>query len=52
VGKVIHTTYTAENINRTIEHILGLAPLTQFDLTAAPMFDCFQNTPDLPGALP
>jgi YVTN family beta-propeller protein len=47
VGKVIHTTYTAENINRTIEHILGLNPLTQFDLTVAPMFDCFQNTPDL-----
>jgi YVTN family beta-propeller protein len=44
VGKVIHTTYTQENINRTIENILGLAPLTQFDLTASPMFDCFQDT--------
>jgi YVTN family beta-propeller protein len=47
VGKVIHTTYTAENINRTIEHILGLTPLTQFDLTVSPMFDCFQNEPNL-----
>ena len=47
IGKVIHTTYTQENINRTIENILGLAPLTQFDLTASPMFDCFQNTPNL-----
>ena len=47
VGKVIHTTYTAENINRTIEHILGLTPLTQFDLTVSPMFDCFQNTPNI-----
>jgi hypothetical protein len=47
VGKVIHTTYTAENINRTIEHILGLTPLTQFDLTVSPMFDCFQNAPDI-----
>ncbi|HMK87306.1 MAG TPA: bifunctional YncE family protein/alkaline phosphatase family protein [Steroidobacteraceae bacterium] len=46
VGRVIHTTYTAENINRTIEHILGLDPLTQFDRTVAPMFDCFQNTPN------
>lgn len=46
VGKVIHTTYTQENINRTIENILGLAPLTQFDLTVSPMFDCFQNTAD------
>jgi hypothetical protein len=46
VGKVIHTTYTAENINRTIENILGLAPLTQFDLTVSPMFDCFQDAPN------
>jgi len=46
-GKVIHTTYTAENINRTIENILGMQPLTQFDLVASPMFDAFQNTPNL-----
>jgi YVTN family beta-propeller protein len=46
-GKVIHTTYTAENINRTIENILGMQPLTQFDLVASPMFDVFQDTPDL-----
>lgn len=46
-GKAIHTTYTAENINRTIENILGLEPLTQFDLVASPMFDAFRNTPDL-----
>jgi YVTN family beta-propeller protein len=46
-GKGIHTTYTAENINRTIENILGMQPLTQFDLVASPMFDAFQNTPNL-----
>jgi YVTN family beta-propeller protein len=46
VGKVIHTTYTAENINRTIEQILGLEPLTQFDLLASPMFDAFGHVPD------
>lgn len=46
-GRVIHTTYTAENINRTIENILGMQPLTQFDLVASPMFDAFQDTPDL-----
>jgi hypothetical protein len=46
-GKVIHTTYTAENINRTIENILGIEPLTQFDLVASPMFDAFQDTPDM-----
>jgi hypothetical protein len=45
-GKVVHTTYTAENINRTIEHILGLEPLTQFDLVASPMFDVFGDVPD------
>ena len=46
-GKAIHTTYTAENINRTVENILGMQPLTQFDLVASPMFDAFQDTPDL-----
>ncbi len=46
-GKAIHTTYTAENINRTIENILGMQPLTQFDLVASPMFDAFQDAPDL-----
>jgi DNA-binding beta-propeller fold protein YncE len=46
-GKAIHTTYTAVNINRTIENILGLHPLTQFDLVASPMFDAFQDRPDL-----
>ena len=46
-GKTIHTTYTAENINRTIENILGAKPLTQFDLVASPMFDAFQDRPDL-----
>jgi YVTN family beta-propeller protein len=45
-GAVIDTTYTQENIARTIENILGMQPLTQFDLVAAPMFDCFQNTPN------
>jgi hypothetical protein len=46
-GKAVHTTYTAENINRTIENILGTQPLTQFDLVASPMFDAFQDKPDL-----
>ncbi|WP_419806575.1 bifunctional YncE family protein/alkaline phosphatase family protein [Terriglobus sp.] len=46
-GRAIHTTYTAENINRTIENILGAKPLTQFDLVASPMFDAFQDKADL-----
>src|SRR5262249_9704613 len=31
---------------RTIEQILGLPPMNQFDATATPMFDVFQSTPD------
>ena len=29
---------------RTIELILGLPPLTQYDAGATPMFNCFQGT--------
>ena len=32
---------------RTIEHVLGLAPMTQFDAGATPLDDAFQLTPDL-----
>jgi len=32
---------------RTIELILGLPPMNQMDATAAPMFDCFVDAPDL-----
>jgi YVTN family beta-propeller protein len=36
-GKTDHTYYTAVNITRTIEQILGLPPMNQFDLVASPM---------------
>ena len=29
-----------------MEQILGLPPMNQFDASATPMFDCFQDTPD------
>jgi hypothetical protein len=29
-----------------MELMLGLPPMTQFDATATPMFDCFTNAPD------
>jgi hypothetical protein len=29
-----------------MEQILGLAPMNQFDATATPMFDCFNDIPD------
>ena len=46
VGKVINTTYTVVNMERTIENILGLKPMSQFDTVASPMFDAFTNTPN------
>jgi YVTN family beta-propeller protein len=48
IGPLIHTTYTAANINRTIEQILGFKPLTQFDTVATPMFDAFNNVAGVP----
>jgi YVTN family beta-propeller protein len=40
-----HTIYTAASIDRTIEQILGLTPMTEFDLVASPMRTAFTNTP-------
>lgn len=45
-GEVIHTQYNTTSLLRTIEQILGLPPMNQFDATATPMFDCFTDTPD------
>jgi len=40
-GSVDHTFYTQVNMTRTIEQILGLSPLNQFDLVASPMRTAF-----------
>ena len=40
------TFYTIVNIYRTIEQILGLPPMNQFDLSAEPMFTVFTRRPD------
>ena len=45
-GAVISTQYNTTSLLRTIEQILGLPPMNQFDATATPMFDCFAETPD------
>jgi YVTN family beta-propeller protein len=45
-GAVINTQYNTTSLLRTIEQILGLPPMNQFDATATPMFDCFTSTPD------
>ncbi len=39
------TFYTQVNMTRTIEQILGLTPMNQFDLVAAPMTTLFINNP-------
>ncbi len=39
-----HTLYTTASMIRTMELILGLPPLTQYDAGATPMFNSFQET--------
>lgn len=46
-GFVDSTLYTSANMFRTIEQILGLPPLNQYDTAAQPMYSAFVNTPDL-----
>jgi len=41
------TMYTTSGMLRTIELILGLEPMSQYDASAAPMYSVFQNIPDL-----
>jgi DNA-binding beta-propeller fold protein YncE len=45
-GAVDSTPYTTCSMLRTIELILGLGPMSQFDAEAAPMRVCFQPEPD------
>ncbi|MBO9620160.1 MAG: hypothetical protein J7539_14110 [Niabella sp.] len=44
--QVNHTLYTTAAMLRTMELILGLAPMSQYDAAATPMWSCFQATPD------
>jgi YVTN family beta-propeller protein len=45
-GPTDHTYYTQVNMTRTMEQILGLPPMNQFDLVASPMgTDFVQGTP-------
>ena len=44
--QVISTQYNQPGIVRTIELILGLPPMNQFDATAEPLSDCFSDQPD------
>ncbi|MFI2744274.1 bifunctional YncE family protein/alkaline phosphatase family protein [Zhouia sp. PK063] len=43
---VIHHMYSTSGVLRTIELILGLSPMSQYDAAALPLYDCFTATPD------
>lgn len=45
-GQIVSTNYNQLNMLRTIELILGLKPLNQFDAAAPSMRPCFQETAD------
>lgn len=47
-GFVDHTPYTTTSLLRTIELILGLPPMTQYDAASNSLWRCFNNTPDHP----
>src|SRR5687768_2205511 len=44
---VDHTMYSTSSMLRTMELILGLPPMSQYDAAAEPMWRCFTATPDL-----
>jgi phospholipase C len=46
-GAVDSTMYSTASMVRTIELILGLPPLTQFDAGATPMFNCFNSNTEI-----
>jgi hypothetical protein len=48
-GFVDRTFYTTSGVLRTIELILGLSPMSQYDAAATPMYNAFVGTPSLTG---
>ncbi len=44
---VDHTMYSTSSMLRTIELILGLQPMSQYDAAALPMYNCFSKEPNL-----
>jgi YVTN family beta-propeller protein len=46
-GFVDHTPYSTTSMLRTMELILGLPPMTQYDAAAVPMWRSFSKTPNL-----
>ncbi len=46
---VDHTMYSTSSMLRTIELILGLPPMSQYDAAATPMWRCFNDTVNITG---
>lgn len=46
-GLVTHNMYSTSGVLRTIELILGLPPMSQYDAAAMPLYECFTSKPDL-----
>lgn len=44
---VDHSFYTTSGVLRTIELILGLEPMSQYDASATPLYNAFTGTPNL-----
>ena len=47
-GFVDHTAYTTTGLLRTMELILGLPPMTQYDAASIPLWRSLNNVPDHP----
>lgn len=43
---VMHSMYSTSGVLRTMELILGLPPMSQYDAAALPLYDCFTAKPD------
>jgi hypothetical protein len=46
-GAVDHTLYTTSGVLRTIELVLGLPPMSQYDAAATPLYNAFVAQPDM-----
>ena len=46
-GKTDSSRYTTASMLRTMELILGLAPMSQYDAAAPPMYAAFRSAPDV-----
>ncbi|HTN39008.1 MAG TPA: beta-propeller fold lactonase family protein [Arachidicoccus sp.] len=45
-GFVDHTMYSTSSVLKSIELILGMPPMSQYDAAAVPMWRCFSSEPD------